>query len=89
VRDHDVAALTATDLNRARRDLQVSLALAWPGSPVREPILARLRGIDAELDDRRIRLCSCGFAVDDRDWFDGHLFEHPGHGERTLALPAG
>jgi hypothetical protein len=26
-----------------------------------------------------IYLCSCGFATDDRDWFDGHLFTHPGH----------
>jgi hypothetical protein len=29
--------------------------------------------------DMMILLCSCGFATDDRDWLDGHLFEHPGH----------
>lgn len=29
-----------------------------------------------------IRVCSCGFATDDRDWLDGHLFDHPGHHER-------
>jgi hypothetical protein len=29
-----------------------------------------------------IRLCSCGFATDDADWFTGHLFEDPGHCER-------
>ena len=26
-----------------------------------------------------VYLCSCGFATDDRDWFDGHLDQHPGH----------
>ncbi len=30
-----------------------------------------------------VRLCSCGFATDDLDWFVGHLFEHPGHSERV------
>lgn len=34
-----------------------------------------------------LRLCSCGFATADPDWFEGHLFEHPGHQERTR-LPA-
>jgi hypothetical protein len=34
-RDHDVSGLTAVQLQRSRRDLQVSLALAFPGSPVR------------------------------------------------------
>lgn len=29
--------------------------------------------------DMIIYLCSCGFATDDQDWLDGHLFEHPGH----------
>lgn len=51
-RVHDVSALTAAELDRARRDLQVSLALAFPGSPVREPILAQLIAIDAELVER-------------------------------------
>ena len=52
-RDHDVSGLTAAQLQRARRDLQVSLALAFPGSPVREPILAQMGAIDAELAGRR------------------------------------
>ena len=29
-----------------------------------------------------IYLCSCGFGTDDLEWFEGHLFEHPGHHER-------
>lgn len=29
-------------------------------------------------------LCSCGFATDDADWFDGHLDEHPGHSQRRM-----
>jgi hypothetical protein len=31
-----------------------------------------------------VYLCSCGFATDDPDWFDGHLFEHPGHEQRCM-----
>ena len=53
-RPHDVSGLTADELQRTRRDLQVSLALAFPGSPVRRPILAHLSAIDAELDQRRV-----------------------------------
>jgi hypothetical protein len=52
VRDHDVSELAAAELERARRDLRVSLALAWPGSPVREPIMAQLSAIDTELAGR-------------------------------------
>jgi hypothetical protein len=51
-RGHDVSALTAEQLQRARRDLQVSLSLSVPGSAVREPILAHLTAIDAELARR-------------------------------------
>jgi hypothetical protein len=51
-RQHDVSGLTAGELERARRDLQVSLSLAWPGSPVREPILAQMSAIDRELGER-------------------------------------
>jgi hypothetical protein len=29
-----------------------------------------------------ICLCSCGFATDDREWLEDHLFEYPGHHER-------
>jgi hypothetical protein len=52
-RDHDVSGLTAAELERARRDLRVSLALAMPGSPVRGPILAQMNAIDAALASRQ------------------------------------
>ena len=52
MRDHDVTALTARELERARRELQASLALIRPGSPVSVPILAHLRAIDTELAER-------------------------------------
>ena len=52
-RVHDVSGMTVGELQRARRDLQVSLALAFPGSPVQEPILAQMSAIDAELNQRR------------------------------------
>jgi hypothetical protein len=52
-RARDVSGMTAAELRRARRDLEVSLALAFPGSPVRVPILAHLSAIDAELGRRR------------------------------------
>jgi hypothetical protein len=48
-RDHDVSSLTAADLERARRELAVSLALVRRGSPARVPILARISAIDAAL----------------------------------------
>jgi hypothetical protein len=54
-RAHDVSSLTAAELDHARRDLQVRLALAAPGSPVREPILAHMSAIDAELAERGTR----------------------------------
>jgi hypothetical protein len=52
-RPPEVSGMTSAELQRARRDLEVSLALAFPGSPVRVPILAHLSAIDAELDQRR------------------------------------
>lgn len=52
MREHDVAALTAAELEAARRELAASLALARPGSPVRVPIQARMAAIDAELAER-------------------------------------
>jgi len=52
MREHDVSSLTAGELERARRELQVSLSLARPGSPVREPILAQMSAIDRELGER-------------------------------------
>ena len=53
-RAHDVSGMTSAELERARRDLKVSLALAFPGSLVRKPILAQLAAIDAEQDQRRM-----------------------------------
>jgi hypothetical protein len=52
MREHDVTALTAAELEAARRELAASLALARPGSPVRIPVLARLAAIDTELAGR-------------------------------------
>jgi hypothetical protein len=51
-RPHDVSTLTADQLVRAKRDLEISLALAFPGSPVRVAILAEMTAIDAELAER-------------------------------------
>jgi hypothetical protein len=51
-RPHDVTSLTADQLERAKRDLQISLSLALPGSPVRVPILAEMTAIDTELARR-------------------------------------
>jgi hypothetical protein len=45
-------ALTVGELDRARRELQTSLALVRPDSPARVPILAHMSAIDAELADR-------------------------------------
>jgi hypothetical protein len=51
-RDHDVSGMTAAELERARRDLEVSLALAFPGSPVRVSIAAEMSAIDREVGER-------------------------------------
>jgi len=51
-RPHDVSSLTAAQLERAKRDLQISLALAFPGSPVRVSIQAEMTAIDTELAKR-------------------------------------
>jgi hypothetical protein len=51
-RPHDVSGLTTDQLERAKRDLQISLALAFPGSPVRVSILAQMTAIDTELTER-------------------------------------
>jgi hypothetical protein len=48
--------MTTYELQRAKRDLAASLALADPGSPVRVPIEAQLSAIDTEESEReRIR----------------------------------
>ena len=51
-RPHDVHALTSPELDRARRDLAVSLALTVPGSPARVMIAAHLNAVDTELAQR-------------------------------------
>jgi hypothetical protein len=51
-RRYDVSGMTDRELERARRDLEVSLALAFPGSPIRVPILAHMSTIDGELAER-------------------------------------
>jgi hypothetical protein len=51
-RPHDVSSLTSDQLERARRNLEISLALAFPGSPVRVSIMAETTAIDAELAER-------------------------------------
>jgi hypothetical protein len=48
----DVSGLTPGELERTQRELQASLALARPGSPMRTPILAHLGAIDTELARR-------------------------------------
>jgi hypothetical protein len=52
MREHDVTALTAAELEAVRRELAASLALARPGSSVCAPIQAHLAAIDAELAGR-------------------------------------
>ncbi len=49
----EVAGLTVSELERSRRDLAASLALARPDSPARRPILAYLSAIDTALAERR------------------------------------
>ena len=51
---HDVSTLTADQLVRAKRDLEIGLALAFLGSPVRVAILAEMTAIDAELAGRPV-----------------------------------
>lgn len=51
-RPHDVSTLTSRELERTRRELQASLALARHDSPARVPILAHVSAIDAELAQR-------------------------------------
>jgi len=51
-RAYDVSGWTDDELERAKRDLRISLALAMPGSPVAIPIEAHLNAIDAELARR-------------------------------------
>ena len=51
----DVSGLTSVELERTRRELAASLALARPDSPVRGPILTHMTAIDTELAGRDAR----------------------------------
>lgn len=51
-RSHDVSGLTDAALERIRRDLQASLALARPGSTACVPMLAHLSAVESELAER-------------------------------------
>ena len=51
-RPRDVSGLTASELERTRRELAANLALVRPHSPARGPILAHLSAIDTELAGR-------------------------------------
>ena len=51
-RRYDASGLSAGELDRTRRELAASLALARPDSPARGPVLAHLAAIDAELAAR-------------------------------------
>jgi hypothetical protein len=44
--------MTTSELERTKRELQASLALARPGSPIRVPIEAHIGAIDTELAER-------------------------------------
>ena len=56
-REHDVSEMTTGELERTRRELEASLALARPGSMTSVPIMAQVRAIDRELADRARRGC--------------------------------
>lgn len=83
MRSHDVRGMSAGDLERARRELSASLALARPRSPVRVPIAAQMSAIDAELATQTagIRFCSCGYGADNPIRFGAHLENNPDHQE--------
>lgn len=51
-REHDVSEMTSAALERARRQLEASLALARPGSIPSVPITTQISAIDSELADR-------------------------------------
>ena len=51
-RSHDVSELTDGELERIKRDLQASLALARPGAAACVPIRAHLSTVESELVER-------------------------------------
>jgi hypothetical protein len=52
IRRYEAEGLTPRELERARRELRASLALARPGSPACAPIVAQLNAVEAELARR-------------------------------------
>ena len=52
IRRYEAGGQTARELERARRELRASLALARPGSPTCAPIVAQLYAVEAELARR-------------------------------------
>ena len=84
MRKQDVTALTAAELEAARRELAASLALAKPGSPVRAPIQARMAAIDAELARRAAARPGLAGSPRARPPDGGHT-----GGERRPAPPSG
>jgi hypothetical protein len=52
-RDHDVSGMTTAELRKIRRDLEITLSLARPGSVTTIPVMAQIRAIEAELAGRR------------------------------------
>jgi hypothetical protein len=89
VRDHDVSHLSVADLERARRELSASLALARPNAPSAVPAAIQLSAVENELTARQaanrsgIRLCACGFASSGQNRFEAHLANSPDHRERS------
>ena len=51
-RSHDVSGLTDRELERIKRDLQASLALARPGAAACLPIRTHLNTVESELAER-------------------------------------
>jgi hypothetical protein len=61
-RPRDVTEWTAGELERTRRDLRTSLAVARPDSLARGPILTQLSAIEKELAERAWQGPACGVA---------------------------
>jgi hypothetical protein len=87
-RVHEVSAMTDSELERARRHLMVSLSLAFPGSPVRGPILAHISAIDAELAERASRRPRDQDAVAETALEPGAgVHHHPAHAGGARKMP--
>jgi hypothetical protein len=99
-REPDVGHMAAADLERARRELAASLALARPGALSAGSTAVQLSAIEAELAAREgsarriasqhatgIRLCSCGFGSDSDIRFGAHLSNNRRHRELDHPKP--